>query len=81
MFAEKLIAPSAWASYLINGDISGIDALDVQQCDAWIKRVALGLPVSCDDAGFRWHHDADVDSPLGADCQEFIFLQSSGELL
>ena len=68
-----LTAPSAWASYLINGDSSGIESIDVEQCDAWIARCDIGLPHDCNDAGFRWHHDADVECPVGADCQHYVF--------
>jgi hypothetical protein len=67
-------APSAWASYLINGDASGIDEDDVKQADAWIEREGLGMPVSCEDAGFTWRHDAYEECPLGSDCQEYFFL-------
>lgn len=68
-------APSAWASYLINGDDSGIDSEDKAQADAWIQRMARGAPpVDCEDAGFRWDHDARTECPLGADCQRYTFL-------
>ena len=70
----RLIAPSCWASYLINGDASGIDAEDVAACDAWVAREGLGLPVDCEDAGFCWRHDASNEMPLGADCQEYVFI-------
>lgn len=33
-------APEVWASYLINGDASGIDSEDVAECDAWRKSIA-----------------------------------------
>lgn len=69
-----ITAPSHWASYLINGDASGIEPEDVAACDAWIAREGVGLPVSCDDAGFRWRHDAYAECPLGSDCQDYIFL-------
>ena len=68
------IAPGAWASYLINGDASGISPDDRAACDAWIAREGLGAPVSCVDAGFRWRHDASREMPFGADCQEYAFL-------
>ena len=74
--AVKYRAPSAWASYLINGDASGIDDADIAACDAWIKRVGLGAPVDCEEYGFLWSHDAMVECPLGADCAEFSFLEN-----
>lgn len=76
----EAVAPSHWASYLINGDASGIEPEDVRQADAWIAREGLGLPVSCEDAGFHWRHDAYAECPLGADCQTYVFLvKESGE--
>lgn len=68
-------APSSWASYLINGDASGIDDVEKAQADAWVARKGLGMPVACEDAGFCWHHDASDESPFGADCQTYIFLR------
>ena len=68
-----LTAPSCWASYLINGDDSGICAEDKAQADSWIAREAVGRPVDCADAGFRWRHDAFAECPYGADCQDYVF--------
>ena len=67
-------APSCWASYLINGDASGLSVDEIAACDAWIKREDCGLPVDCEDDGFHWHHDASKEMPLGADCQRYAFL-------
>ena len=67
-------APSHWASYFINGDDSGMSAEDISQADAWIEREGMGAPVSCEDAGFLWRHDAFKECPLGSDCQEYVFL-------
>lgn len=69
-----ITAPSHWASYLINGDDSGLDPEEKAACDAWITREGVGMPVSCDDAGFCRHHDAYNEMPLGADCQDYVFL-------
>lgn len=74
MTLEKAIAPSAWASYLINGDSSGIDEKDIRQADAWIARLGFGSPVDCEDAGFVHVHDAWQECPFSADCQEYAFL-------
>lgn len=67
-------APSHWASYLINGDASGLSDDDERQADAWIAREGLGMPATCEDAGFCWRHDAFNECPLGADCQTYVFL-------
>ena len=68
-----LVAPSYWASYLINGDHSGLNAVEKLACDDWIKSQNVGYPVTCDDAGFRWRHDADAFA-LAGDCQTYAFL-------
>lgn len=66
-------APSHWAPYLINGDDSGLDARELLTIDAWLANSGLGMPVSCEDAGFCWHHDA-MPFALAADCQTYTFL-------
>lgn len=42
----EIIGPSCWASYLINGDASGIEQEDVDACDAWQEAQA---PFYCVD--------------------------------
>jgi hypothetical protein len=72
-------APDAWASYLINGDASGITDEDQVQCDAWIAALGLGGPVTCEDAGFIRYHDAYAHCPLAADCQRYTFLVDTSQ--
>lgn len=45
-------APAYWASYLINGDASGLDDAEARECDAWIARIGLGAPVDVEECGF-----------------------------
>jgi hypothetical protein len=71
---EVRVAPSAWASYLINGDASGLSDGEQAQIDAWIDAEGLGSPVSCEDHGFTNSHDAYQFCPLAADCQNYQFL-------
>ena len=73
--SETYTAPSSWATYLINGDESGISDDDRAQADAFIAYVGLGSPVDCQDAGFIWRHEAYAFCPFGADCQEYTFLR------
>lgn len=72
--AVTYTAPSSWASYLINGDSSGIDATEKAMCDAWLKRINGGDAVDCEDAGFCKSHDAWKECPLAGDCQTYTFL-------
>jgi hypothetical protein len=66
-------APACWASYLINGDASGIDDDDIAAADVFAEQ--YGMPVDCEDAGFIHHHDAYHIMPLGADCQRYTFFE------
>lgn len=75
LIPETYTAPGAWASYLINGDATGIDDADRAAADRFVAWVDAGAPVSCDDAGFRRWHDAFQFCPLAADCQEYVFLR------
>lgn len=70
----RYVAPSAWASYLINGDASGISNDDERAADAWLARLGLPAPCDCSDAGITRWHDARPECPLAADCQEYVFL-------
>ncbi len=43
--------PAYWASYLINGDDSGINFTDKVEADHFLKFRNLPSPVSCEPAG------------------------------
>jgi hypothetical protein len=69
---------SAWASYLINGDDSGIDAEDKRAANEFAQ--SLGGPiVDCEDAGFMWRPDSFQFMPLGGDCQRYTALVESAQ--
>lgn len=72
----KGVALSAWATYLVNGDDSGIDPEDRAMADRFAEWMG-GPIVSCDDAGFRWTHDASQFGALAGDCQEYTALIES----
>jgi len=74
LIVKTATAPSHWASYLINGDASGMNDSEIAACDAWLARAGLGTPVSCADAGFMRWHDAANEMLLAADCQTYLFL-------
>ena len=71
-----LTAPSSWASWLINGDATDLSMADYEMSGEWLDRIGLGFPVSAEDAGFIWNHDAFKECPFGADCQTYTFLVS-----
>jgi hypothetical protein len=61
----KLILPTRWGSYFVNGDASGIDTDDKREADAclaWIRSDLCGGAnfwcVDCgNEEGFRWAND------------------------
>lgn len=63
--------PVYWASYLINGDASGIDDDEIKQADAAIEDIGLGAPVDVSDSDFR--HRGDYGS-LAGDYADYTFL-------
>ena len=66
ILCEHFTAPASWASYLVNGDDSGLRPGDRARADAWAATLP-GPIVDAEEAGFSWHHDAQgVTGPLGA---------------
>jgi hypothetical protein len=59
-----------WASYLINGDASGLEDEDQRQADAWLEYVGLGDPVDVRELGFTWN----VWQGLSGEAAEYTFL-------
>lgn len=73
----ELAAPSYWASYLINGDASGLRNGEENDADSWLAEMAAGWgpPVEVsEDSEFRWYHSA--DAWVGAaDCAVYTFMR------
>jgi hypothetical protein len=38
-----IVAPAAWASYLINGDASGLSRLELTAAQAWLRREGVRI--------------------------------------
>lgn len=71
------ILPAYWASYLINGDYSGISPEEKKQADKFIEGVKLGMPVSCsEESYFSKYNDAGL---LPGDVLEYTFLMDKIE--
>lgn len=74
---EQVCLPAHWASYLVNGDASGMDDDDVEQVDYVIAHLFPECSATCvnvdDDAGFVNFHDARVHGVLPCDCATFTF--------
>lgn len=71
----EAVGAAQWASYLINGDASGLEPREVELCDKWLE----GLPgyIVGTEAGEPWFswsyglHTGD-DSCSGGDCLTYI---------
>jgi hypothetical protein len=60
--------PAYWASYLINGDDSGIEPKDQYEADKFLAEHNLPMPVSCEPAGIGRYNG------LMSDMETFTFL-------
>ncbi len=66
-------APIYWASYIINGDHSGLEPDEKAACDKWLESIGNPYAADCADAGFHWNHDANAFA-LAGDCATYTFL-------
>jgi hypothetical protein len=62
--------PAYWASYLINGDASGLENGEREQIDAFLDSEGLGSPLDCSDESEFGYNDA---TKLAGDVLEFTF--------
>jgi hypothetical protein len=76
MQTEIYTAPSHWASYLINGDASGLTNEDHKACDAWLDSLEIVYgPVDCSsESYFTSWHDAWAQCPYAGDVLEYTFV-------
>jgi hypothetical protein len=72
---ETFTAPTYWASLFFNGDSSGMESEEIQAAEEFLKRIGLGDPVDCEEAGFMRYHNACHVYPLAADCSNYMFLR------
>lgn len=77
--SQVFYAPEYWASCLVNGDDSGLDAQEADQARAWAATLPgpiVGLESGDDgetlDSSFMWHHDATAAGVRGATCCGFV---------
>lgn len=68
--------PVYWASYLINGDGSGLEDGEQEEIDAWLASLPCGwncVDVS-EETDFRRSNDA---TDLGGDCADYTFMREA----
>lgn len=55
---DEATAPAAWASYLVNGDASGLEPDELSAADAWCARLAPWYVVDAveDSNRFSWSY-------------------------
>lgn len=71
---------AAWASYLINGDASGLEQREIELCDAWAEKLpGYVVDVERDESGeaaepfFTWSYDLHTgDDCRGGDCLTYV---------
>lgn len=72
----ELCAPEAWANALTYGDYTGLDSRDRVAIEGFLQSEQVS-PHDCVDsyaAGFVWRHDAFMFMPVGANCQNYVFV-------
>lgn len=70
---ETYTLPAYWASYLINGDASGIDDEEQAACDSFLESIPGWICSDCGNESFFSHcNDAGT---LAGDCLEYTFFK------
>ena len=70
MNTETYILPAYWASYLINGDASGLSNDEQAECDAWTDNNPGGNCVDVGESYFARSNDAGT---IAGDVAEYTF--------
>ena len=63
------VLPSAWASYLVNGDASGLEEYEKAEADAFLAKEGLRECCDCSESFFSHR----PDSGLAGDCLNYRF--------
>lgn len=79
MKTETYTLPAYWASYLVNGDGSGLEDEEITEIDAWCERERHRIGAEFDtfvcvdcseESEFSWHNDA---TTMGGDVLDYTF--------
>lgn len=71
MTTEEYILPSCWASWLLNGDSSGLEECDKKKCDSWAEKHPVLSAVAVGESYYCVRNDADT---LAGDVAEYTFI-------
>jgi hypothetical protein len=70
---DTITAPSVWASYLVNGDASGLDEEEKQLADEWIANHYPWSVVSTEgEPYFTWHYKLHGGNAEGGEVQDYV---------
>jgi len=77
---HKVTGPAVFASYLVNGDESGLDYIDKSYADKWLKNIAPWFVVDVDrdnegnaiEQRFTWSYDLHGGNSRGGDVIDYI---------
>lgn len=73
MEIEEYTLPAYWASYLINGDASGLEDGEQERIDAWLKAHGNPWCLGCSDESYFKHTFYDVGGELAGDALDYQF--------
>ena len=68
----EYILPAYFASYLINGDHSGLTEQEKEKIDLFLEREKITILTCGDQSFFSWSNDLDT---LGSNCLEFTAIE------
>ena len=76
---DTTTGPACWASYLINGDCSGLDPIEVRACDRWLRRLGTWyvVDVADDEPRFSWSYDLHGGTARGGDVVDYVIHRSA----
>jgi hypothetical protein len=72
--------PASWASYLINGDASGLELQEKRQADVFLAQTKLPMPVSCSEESYFSRYN-DAHTGLAGDVLDYSFLVPKKEVV
>lgn len=76
MKTEIYTAPAEWASALVNGDYSGLDAAETAACREWLAGIAPARVVgAAGEPRFTWHFRLYGGTADGGDVLDYQTLE------